>query len=64
MHINTFPVLKLSTEFENGVFEKETLGISEHHTQIFSNKNDTFIENEEVYTEFKSVWLLKIIDIV
>ena len=48
MQINTSPVLNLSTEFENEVFEKESLGISEHHTKIFSNKNDNFIENENV----------------
>ena len=53
MQINTSPVLNLSTEFENEVFEKESLGISEHHTKIFSNKNYNFIENEEVFTEFK-----------
>ena len=29
----------------------ESLGISEHHTKIISNKNDNFIENE-VFTEF------------
>ena len=51
--INTSPVLNLSSEFENEVFEKESLGVSEHHTKIFSNKNDNFIENEEVFTEFK-----------
>ena len=48
MQINTSPVLNLSTEFENEVIEKESLGISEHHTKIFSNKNDNFIENENV----------------
>ena len=53
MHINTYPVLNLSIEFEDKVFEKESSGISEHHTQIFSNKNDNVIENEEVNTEFK-----------
>ena len=53
MQINTSPVLNLSTEFENEVFENESLGISEHHTKIFSNKIDNFIENEEVFAEFK-----------
>ena len=49
MQINTSPVLSLSTEFANEIFEKEFLEISEH----FSNKDDNFIKNEEVYTEFK-----------
>ena len=53
MQINTSPVLNLSNEFENEVFEKESSGISAHHTKIFSNKNDNFIENEEVFTELK-----------
>ena len=53
MQINTSPVLNLSTEFENEVFENESLGISEHHTKIFLNKIDNFIENEEVFAEFK-----------
>ena len=61
--ISTSPVLNLSNDFENEVFEKESLGVSEHHKKIFSNKNDNFIENEEFFIEFKSVWLLKIIDI-
>ena len=43
----------MSIEFENEVFEKESLGVSEHHTKIFSNKNDNFIENKEVFTELK-----------
>ena len=49
MQINTSPVLSLSTKIENEIFEKEFSGISEH----FSNKDDNFIKNEEVYTEFK-----------
>ena len=53
MQINTSPVLNLSTEFENEVFENKSLGISEHRTQIFSSKNDNLIENEEVFAEFK-----------
>ena len=53
IQINTSPVLNLSTEFENEVFEKKSLGISEHHTKISSNKNDNFIENEEVFTDFE-----------
>ena len=53
MQINTSPVLNLDTEFENEVFQKESLGISEHRTKIFSNKNDNFTENEEAFTEFK-----------
>ena len=53
MQTNTSPISNLSTEFENEVFEKESLGISEHHRKIFSNKNDNFIENEKVFTEFK-----------
>ena len=53
MQINTSPVLNLSTEFENEVFEKESLTVLEYHTKIFSNKNDNFIETEEVFTEFK-----------
>ena len=53
MHINTSPVLNLSTEFENEFFQTESLVISEHHTKVFSNKNDNFIENEEVFAEFK-----------
>ena len=53
MQINTSPVLNLSTEFDNEVFENESLGISEHHAKTFSNKNYNFIENEEVFAEFK-----------
>ena len=53
MQINTSPVLNLSTEFENEVFENKSLGISEHRTKIFSSKNDNFIENEVVFAEFK-----------
>ena len=53
MQINTSPVLNLSTEFENEVFENKSLGISEHRTQIFSSKNDNLIENEVVFAEFK-----------
>ena len=53
MQINISPVLNLGNEFENEVFEKKSLAISEHHTKTFSKKNDDFIENEEVYTEFK-----------
>ena len=29
------------------------LVISEHHTKIFSNKNDNFIKNEQVFVKFK-----------
>ena len=54
MQINTSPVLNLSTELGNEVFENESLGISEHHAKTFSNKNYNFIENEEV---------LKVVDI-
>lgn len=32
--------------------KKKTLGISEHHRTIFSNRNDGFIKNEEAYIEF------------
>ena len=53
VQINTSPVLNLSTEFDNEVFENESLGISEHHAKTFSNKNYNFIENEEVFAEFK-----------
>ena len=53
MQINTSPVLNLSTEFDNEVFENESLGISEHHAKTISNKNYNFIENEEVFAEFK-----------
>ena len=53
MQINTSPVLNLSTEFDNEVFENESLGISEHHAKTFSNKNYNFIENEKVFAEFK-----------
>ena len=53
MQINTSPVLNLSTAFENEVFEKESLGITEHRAKIFSKKNDNFIKNEEVFAEFK-----------
>ena len=49
MQINRSPVLNLSSEFENEVFEKESLGISEHYTKLSSNKNDNFIENENFY---------------
>ena len=51
-NFNTSPVINLSTEFENEVFENESSGIAEHHTKILSNKNDNFIDNEEVSTEF------------
>ena len=54
MQINTSPVLNLSTEFENEVFENKSLEISEHRTKIFSSKNDNFIENEVVFAEFKN----------
>ena len=53
MQISISSVLILSTEFEDEVFENRSLGISEHHTKIFSNKNDNFIDNQEVFTEFK-----------
>ena len=45
MQISISSVLILSTEFEDEVFENRSLGISEHHTKIFSNKNDNFIDN-------------------
>ena len=45
--------MQISTELGNEVFENESLGISEHHAKTFSNKNYNFIENEEVFAEFK-----------
>ena len=38
MQISTSPVLNLSNEFENEVFEKESLGVSEHHKKFSQTK--------------------------
>ena len=51
MQINTSSVLNLSIGFEYVVFEKQSL-ILKHQANIFLNKNDNFIENEEIYTDF------------
>ena len=52
MQINTSSVLNLSIGFEYVVFEKQSL-ILKHQAKMFLIKNDNFIENEEIYTDFK-----------
>ena len=64
MQINTSPILNLSTEFEKEVFEKEPLGISEHHKKFSLTKVIILLKMKTFMQRFKNVWRLKIINIV
>ena len=61
MQINTSPISNLSTEFENEVFEKESLGISEKFSRI---KMIILLKMRKFLQSLKNVWLLEKIDIV